>query len=156
MNLGKVQQIATPWNIYKEPTNTFVASFVGNTNFITGRIESRNGSTALIVAGDSRISVPAVSTAVDTVQLALRPEDLTIVQDTVSGGDNSSISGTIEKSTFTGAQVRYTVACGTDLKLTVERHRPEREAIISVGTPVSVKVPAGATMTFDPESGNRL
>jgi iron(III) transport system ATP-binding protein len=156
MNLGKVQQIATPWNIYKEPTNTFVASFVGNTNFITGRIESKNESTALVAVGDSRISVPAVQTANDTIQLALRPEDLTIVQDTVSEGDNSSISGTIEKSTFTGAQVRYTVSCSKELSLTVERHRPERDAIIPVGTPVSVKVPAGATMSFDPESGNRL
>ncbi|MDF1569844.1 MAG: ABC transporter ATP-binding protein [Spirochaetaceae bacterium] len=156
MNLGKVQQVATPWNIYKEPVNTFVASFVGNTNFLTGRIESRKGNSAVVAVGDSRITTPAGGNAPETIQIALRPEDLAIVTDSADGGEASLIPGTIEKSIFTGAQVRYTIACGKDLTLVVERHRPEREAIIPVGTEIMVHIPAGAPMSFHPETGERL
>jgi multiple sugar transport system ATP-binding protein len=30
MNHGKVQHIGTPWEVYEEPANTFVATFVGS------------------------------------------------------------------------------------------------------------------------------
>ena len=156
MNLGRVQQVATPWNIYKEPINTFVASFVGNTNFLTGRIESRKGNSAIVVVGGSRITASVDDKAPETIQIALRPEDLAIVTDTAAGGEESLIEGTIKKSIFTGAQVRYTIACGTGLSLVVERHRPEREAIIPVGTKIMVKISAGAPMSFHPETGVRL
>jgi iron(III) transport system ATP-binding protein len=156
MNFGVVQQIATPWDIYKEPANTFVASFVGNTNFISARVDSRNGTTTEVLVNDSRITVPSPASAPETVQIALRPEDIAIVTEPARGDDYSLIPGTIEKSTFTGAQVQYTVACAADLKLSVERHKPERGAIIDVGAEVFVKIPVKAAMCFDPETGGRL
>src|SRR6201988_1220793 len=38
MNEGRIQQIASPRQIYERPVNAFVADFVGNTNFIGGKI----------------------------------------------------------------------------------------------------------------------
>ena len=156
MNHGVVQQVAAPWEIYKEPTNTFVASFVGDTNFIDAEVVARNGGLLEVEAGGIRLSVPAGKSDAKTVRLAVRPEDLGIVTDESGGADRSTIPGTIEKSTFTGARVQYAVNCGNELTLTVERHRPEREAIIPVNTPVTVRIPAAAVMVFDPESGDRL
>ena len=38
MNFGVIQQVGSPWEIYKEPINIFVASFVGDINFIEGKV----------------------------------------------------------------------------------------------------------------------
>ncbi len=35
MNGGRIQQIGSPWEVYKKPANRFVASFVGQMNFIS-------------------------------------------------------------------------------------------------------------------------
>jgi ABC-type Fe3+/spermidine/putrescine transport system ATPase subunit len=156
MNYGVVQQVAAPWEIYKEPRNTFVASFVGNTNFIDARVISKNGDLMEVAVGSATITIPAPANPAETVRLAIRPEDLAIVRDQAAGQDYSMVPGTILKSTFTGTQIQYTVGCGEDLQLTVERHRPERGAIIPDGAQVFVKIPFKAAMSFDPESGSRL
>lgn len=156
MDLGVVQQVATSWEIYKEPVNTFVASFVGNTNFIDGNVVSRKGGYLEVAVNEVKVKIPAVETSSDRIQFAVRPEDLSIVQDRTGGEDFSLLDGKIEKSTFTGSQVQYTVACGNNLKLTVEGHRPEQGAIIPSGTLVTVKIPAKASISFDPDTGERL
>ncbi|GAI75252.1 unnamed protein product, partial [marine sediment metagenome] len=38
MNEGKIQQIGTPQEIYAYPNNYFVADFIGNANFLTGKV----------------------------------------------------------------------------------------------------------------------
>src|SRR5437868_6767124 len=40
MSHGKVQQIGSQRDLYEHPVNTFVAGFVGRTNFLRGRVES--------------------------------------------------------------------------------------------------------------------
>ena len=156
MNYGVVQQVASPWEIYKEPGNTFVASFVGNTNFVEAEVASSEGGAAEVSVGPGRLRIPVQRAPGTRVTLALRPEDLSIVDEQRAAADRALIPGEIEKSTFTGTQVQYAVACGPELHLTVERHRPERGAIIPVGTRVWVEIPASAAMAFDPESGGRL
>ncbi|MCX7039649.1 MAG: ABC transporter ATP-binding protein, partial [Spirochaetes bacterium] len=114
MKAGIVHQIGKPWEIYKNPRNTFVAAFVGNTNFIDGGLLGRAG-----------------------VQLAVRPEDLSLAADgSATGGASGGASpavipGVVQKSTFTGSLVTYTVSCGGGVTLAVERHRPAPSDILS-------------------------
>lgn len=42
MEKGKVLQIGTPNEIYETPVNEFVVDFIGETNFITGKITEVN------------------------------------------------------------------------------------------------------------------
>jgi spermidine/putrescine transport system ATP-binding protein len=42
MKDGKIVQMDTPQNIYKNPINTFVASFIGQSNFFNGRIKNNS------------------------------------------------------------------------------------------------------------------
>ena len=37
MNLGVVEQVGRPWEVYSTPTNRFVAGFIGTTNFFEGQ-----------------------------------------------------------------------------------------------------------------------
>src|SRR5205085_2033262 len=40
MHEGRIQQIGRPRDVYERPANPFVADFVGNTNFLEGRLTS--------------------------------------------------------------------------------------------------------------------
>ena len=42
MNKGEILQIGTPNEIYESPENTFVADFIGETNFIEGKVTEVN------------------------------------------------------------------------------------------------------------------
>ena len=41
MNAGRIQQIGTPSEIYKNSNNFFVADFIGGSNFVSGRVTNR-------------------------------------------------------------------------------------------------------------------
>ena len=69
----------------------------------------------------------------------------------------SWIPGTINKSIYTGSLIRYTVDCGADLHLMVERYKPEYESLILAdGTSVYVKIPVQALLLFHPDTGERV
>ncbi len=156
MNSGIIQQVGTSWEIYKESANTFVASFVGNMNFLEGEAAACNNDHIEVAVHQHRVKAPTPKVSVKTIRLAVRPEDLSIVHDSVTGEECSSIPGTIEKTTFTGSLVQYTVNCGADLDLMVERHKPEYDALIPKGSSVFVKIPVQALLLFHPDTGERL
>src|SRR3712207_1301967 len=58
MNEGRVQQVADPSTLYELPTNRFVADFIGQTNVLSGRVESVAGDrVTLRTSGGDRKSV---------------------------------------------------------------------------------------------------
>ena len=89
--------------------------------------------------------------------MAVRPEDLSISSERDSEEGFSSIPGAINKSTYTGSLIQYTVDCGADLHVMVERYKPEHEALILPnGSSVFVKIPMNALLLFHPDTGERL
>lgn len=73
MNFGVIRLVGTSWEIYKQPVNTFVASFVGNMNFIEGKFTSdKDGFIEVVVAGHT-IKIPRSRTHGEKIRLAVRP-----------------------------------------------------------------------------------
>ncbi len=135
MKAGRVQQVGRPWEVYKDPVNTFVAAFVGNTNFIDGALLGRPG-----------------------VRLAVRPEVLSLVPEgstETHGPAVDALPGTVQKSTFTGSLVTYTVSCGEGVTIAVERHKPAPSDILQQGARARVLIPRDAVLAFDPTTGER-
>jgi ABC-type Fe3+/spermidine/putrescine transport system ATPase subunit len=157
MNAGVIQQVGASWEIYKEPANTFVASFVGNMNFMEGEIVASNADGVEVAVEQHTVKAPTPGVSVKAVRMAVRPEDLSVDSDRGSEEGFSSIPGTIKKSTYTGSLIRYTVDCGADLDLMVERYKPEYEALILPnGSSVFVKIPVNALLLFHLDTGERL
>jgi len=107
MRSGEIRQIGTPWEIYKEPQTSFIAEFVGTSNFITGQKKNgkvRFGRLELTVANLDDVDS-------ETVYLAIRPENIELVDETVSSTHHVS-SNTFEVEAevinFLGAVVRVT------------------------------------------------
>lgn len=98
MSKGRLEQIATPRELYESPANPFVASFIGSINKIPARAET-DGRWAFLgtAAAGSRAGAPG-----EMANVGIRPEDMTLQP----GGDDDF---TIEDVSFLGAISRITV-----------------------------------------------
>ncbi|OGP58554.1 MAG: hypothetical protein A2V65_09935 [Deltaproteobacteria bacterium RBG_13_49_15] len=105
MRNGEFRQIGTPWEIYKKPKTSFIAGFVGISNFITGKKENdrvRFGSRLFRVFG-----IDAVES--ETVHLAIRPENIdALLPESLAEGliPSNIIETTVEVINFLGSVVR--------------------------------------------------
>ena len=107
MRDGEFRQIGSPFEIYKKPRTSFIAEFVGTSNFITGA--KKNGK---IKFGQLEFMVADITdVGEETVYLAIRPENIEIVDVTVSS-ENCVPSNVVEVDAevinFLGAIVRIT------------------------------------------------
>src|SRR6267378_2266401 len=85
MNLGAIEQVGTPLEIYRSPASPFVADFIGVMNFVAGTV-ARAGAVRL---GRTELACEVDGVAPGTpVTLAIRPEDI-LVQDTRSRQANA-------------------------------------------------------------------
>ncbi len=76
MSQGVLQQVATPQEIYNNPVNEFVASFVGENNVIGGKVKSVTGGIASFETAKGTFSAklgPNVAVG-DVSKLFVRPE----------------------------------------------------------------------------------
>ena len=81
-NAGVVQQCATPAELYERPTNAFVADFIGENNFIAGKVDQLNGDMAVVtVPSGEQVKAQAADgvKAGQATKLSVRPEKLFIL-----------------------------------------------------------------------------
>ena len=74
MNVGTVEQVGTPREIYERPRTEFVASFMGKTNVIHAKVVERNGDRVTVEFGSFRFEGLHYTGEKDDVALVIRPE----------------------------------------------------------------------------------
>ena len=115
MDHGVIMQESTPFDLYEAPTNRFVAGFIGQTNFLDGKVESAaNGDGRGSVAtncGTLKCLLPDGASAGDAVSVAVRPEDVYLAESRSVDGDNI-IATEIAEVTFLGEALECQVAAG--------------------------------------------
>ena len=138
MNKGVVAQIGTPQEIYYHPVSEFVADFIGEANFLKGRLEALSDNRAqLNVSGDicHAAPVPGMEVGRDYT-IVLRPEAASLAEE---GG----LPCEVVLSCFMGSYQNYHVKVGDTLvKLTDPN--PKNKRIYKVGE--------RCHLVFDPES----
>jgi ABC-type Fe3+/spermidine/putrescine transport system ATPase subunit len=112
MKKGMVKQVGTPGELYMSPENIFVANFIGESDFLEGYVIQISGEeTTVELRGGIRVQ--ATSNEVrkgQRVVLAVRPE--TFLVEKGERKSKNSITGTIERVTFEGTNIRYEVRLG--------------------------------------------
>ncbi|MEU1395500.1 ABC transporter ATP-binding protein [Micromonospora zamorensis] len=140
MNKGKVEQVATPGEIYARPASVFVADFIGRANFIETVPESIADGEATVTVLGRRLTVPAHSTvtagSVDAY-LMVRPETVTLSAVT----DGGTGMGVVLRSTFHGPSIDYEVETTGGTVTVTESGKDSREALAE-GTHVNVAIAA--------------
>ncbi|HUX21991.1 MAG TPA: ABC transporter ATP-binding protein [Spirochaetia bacterium] len=160
MNAGVVEQIGTPWQVYKHPETVFAGSFVGHMNFIEASADW-SPEVSTISVGAAKLQVAGTETArgstPESVLLAVRPEDVEIlVEEERGGGDGLRLECVVEKSTFTGSLIQYSLKSDGGLSLVAQRHRPEMGAIIETGTKVTARLRTQSVHLFEKGSQRRI
>ncbi len=101
MSEGRIQQIGTPVDIYNEPTNAFVADFIGESNILDGvMLEDRKVS----FAGHVFDCVDAGFGRREAVDVVVRPEDVDIVSE-----EKGMLQGVVTSVTFLGVHYEIIV-----------------------------------------------
>jgi putative spermidine/putrescine transport system ATP-binding protein len=114
MNRGRVEQYATPDELYNRPATAFVATFVGESNAIAGRVTaSHDGVVAMDSDEGHRLdgrSVEHLDAGAPVVAM-IRPEKIVAVDAAGVPGDGANaVPVTVEEVTFIGQMSRYVVA----------------------------------------------
>jgi putative spermidine/putrescine transport system ATP-binding protein len=146
MSNGKVQQIGTQRELYERPANTFVAGFVGRTNFLSGRVETPG-----TFRSDSGLAIRCGEGAADGRTLALRPERLSIAA-APAVADNS-FPGVIEFASYLGGILEYHVRLTPSDRLLVQAPNKIGDAAHAVGDRVHLHWPAQASLVLADDGG---
>jgi putrescine transport system ATP-binding protein len=134
MRSGRVEQVAGPMEIYDRPATRFVAGFVGETNFIEGRLE-RNGAAALIAEFGRIRCDPGELPNGARATLSVRPERIGVAR------EGEGIAGRVENFVFRGETTLLRVRVSENVVLRAAAGHGERHAI---GDQVKLSFPPDA------------
>jgi spermidine/putrescine transport system ATP-binding protein len=146
MDHGVIRQIGTPHEIYDHPADRFVASFIGETNFIAGQVVSSRGNKAKISIPSGAkfdIEIPDGMTVGNgqDVSLVVRPEHASIT--TAKAG--STLKGTLSNVVYFGTDTHFYVDVGTQAPFIVRaQNRRNKDSGLKVGDAVGVAFADGA------------
>ena len=108
MHQGRILQWDTPYNLYHEPGDRFVADLIGQGRFIPGKVKSPElFETELGMLQGKRTCTEPVG---HTVQILIRPDDL--VPD-----ERGEIEAEVKDKAFKGAEILYTLELDTGTRL---------------------------------------
>ncbi|MNZ61184.1 sn-glycerol-3-phosphate import ATP-binding protein UgpC [compost metagenome] len=157
MKDGIIQQFGTPQQIYNDPANQFVASFIGSPpmNFIPVRLARQDGRLlALLDSGQARCELP-LGVAGDELDgreiiLGIRPEQISL-----GTGEGNGLPGI-------RAEVQVTEPTGPDLLVFVTLNQTKvccrlaPDVACRVGDSLNLQFDPARVLLFDAASGERL
>ena len=144
MNLGAIEQVGTPLELYHAPANRFVAEFIGRMNVL--RVEADDQGKPSLAGSPLEIEG---HTPVPGDHIGVRPESPQVVEegdatgkmaeDTAEDRAVNRFRGEIVKTLFMGNMTLVEVRLGAQ-NLTVER-RGQSELLGRIGAPITLHIP---------------
>ncbi|MGE8306556.1 MULTISPECIES: ABC transporter ATP-binding protein [Pseudomonas] len=157
MKDGIIQQFGTPQQVYNDPANQFVASFIGSPpmNFIPARLARQEGRLlALLDSGQARCELPLGLASDDLdgreIILGIRPEQIAL-----GAGEGNGVPGI-------RAEVQVTEPTGPDLLVFVTLNQTKvccrlaPDVACRVGDSLNLQFDPARVLLFDAASGERL
>ena len=127
MKKGVVDQVADPKTIYYRPKDEFVADFIGEANFLRGKLMSKQGDEGVAQIEGNQIRVDGVEHLREgaDITLVLRPEAAHIATE-------GQLPCKVVLSRFMGNYQNYHVTCGDHL-IKVTEFNPKNKREFHVG-----------------------
>ncbi len=127
MEKGVVRQIGPPQEIYYHPANEFVADFIGEANFLRGKLTQKQGDSGRVTIEGTSVDVVGVSQIAqgDGCTLVLRPESAVLA-------DAGQLPCQVIVSCFMGSYQNYHVMVG-DTMVKITDFNPKNKKIYQVG-----------------------
>jgi putative spermidine/putrescine transport system ATP-binding protein len=102
MNKGRIVQIGTARNVYEEPATRFVAEFIGQSLWFTGRLEDGNAARRFLTDDGLVFVADAPTRIAGRYGLAIRPEHVHL---SPRDDDVNRITATVDRVQFFGAEL---------------------------------------------------
>ena len=137
MNAGVIQHVGTPKSIYQRPANLFVATFIGRSNVIKGKLVVDGGKTYLETLSGYRAEIHTVRPEQQKEQeitLSVRPEEFLLDRDSTEG-----ISAIVDDCVFLGLNTHYFVhlSSGEEVEIIQES---SIDIVIEPGSEIKLKI----------------
>ena len=148
MHDGRLVQVGTPTEVYQRPATRFVASFIGDMNFLPGTVlgpgpDGRGSAVRLALDGAVRTTATRFA-AQAPVELSVRPEQVRVV----SADAGSPGSGRVKYAGFSGDCVRYLIGLPDGSDVLARESLEGQGARFDVGQAVDVAWPEGELTAF--------
>ncbi len=141
MSAGKLQQVGTAKDIYTRPVNRFVASFIGETNFLTATTEAGG---ARLATGD--LVELAGTQPGQRVTLAIRPEQVRLAQP----GETGAIPATITNLVYFGTDTHCHLALKDGTEVVARLQNPSTgDAGLAIGQTQGLRFAPGAAQVVE-------
>ena len=153
MNDGRVEQIGTPETVYRQPASRFVASFLGQSNLLEGRVARIADGMALIVVSrgpELRVAAPAGLAEGSSVTVVVRAQRVQVGPP--ESAQPNHLPGTIATTSFLGSTASYLIDVSG---LTVVANTMIEDRIWREGERVSVSVSPADCVLLD-DKGYRI
>lgn len=127
MEKGVVAQIGSPQEIYYHPANEFVADFIGEANFLRGKLTSKSGGSGIVTVEGVPVPVVGIGELPEekNCTLVLRPESAVLA-------DKGVLPCRVIVSCFMGSYQNYHVMVGDSL-VKITDFNPKNKKIYQVG-----------------------
>ena len=117
MDAGRLEQVATPRELYEAPVSRWIAEFVGDVNLFEGQIESREAGRLAVstrVAGTIMVAEPRQPITKTVVAVAIRPEKVKLsrrapVSDEGNAHSINRLEGIVTGVSYLGGITTYKV-----------------------------------------------
>jgi len=146
MSSGNILQVGSPREIYDTPANRFVADFIGETNFLKGKITAiESGTAALALPAGATLSAPSPENAKsgDEITVMVRPEHARLAS--AERGEQAILSGSLANIIYFGTDTYFNVKLPDGEIFTVrQQNRPGEENAQTVGDTAGIVFSPGA------------
>src|ERR1700676_2006221 len=117
MDAGRLEQVATPRELYEAPTSRWIAEFVGDINLFEGQVQQGEGSRLAIStrdAGTIMVAEPRQPITKTVVAVAIRPEKVKLsrrgpVSDAINAQSINRLEGVVTDVSYLGGITTYKV-----------------------------------------------
>ncbi len=127
MGEGRVRQVGTPLEIYRRPSDAFVASFIGSTNILPATSEARG---AAVPGG----IIPGLAVPTGGALVSVRPEDVRLIEPA-----GAAMRGRVRFVRDLGASIEMYVVCGDREIMAVSSPRERQEFGEGAETGVAIR-----------------
>ena len=143
MSAGKLQQVGSPRDIYTRPLNRFVASFIGETNFLPGIADG----SGVRLTGGQVVDVPDAALAQgQKVTLTVRPEQVRLVD----GSDAAAIPAIVQNLVYFGTDTHCHMALADGTEVVARLQSPATgDAGLTMGAQVGIRFAPGSVQVLE-------
>jgi len=147
MNLGRIEQVGTPRELYERPANTFVATFIGSPRMTL--LDAGRDGDSFGITGSGQVRLPAAPASGGRVTLGVRPDAFAVADPGAAG-----FGAEFVYAEYLGNDAYVYARLGDGTLVSVRAHPDALDH--APGDAVTLVPNPQALHFFDPETGARL